>query len=442
MSVQRRNLDLATALEDARARYVADHPKSLERFRAAQAVMPGGNTRAVLHYAPFPFTVTRGAGARIWDADGHEYGDFLGEYTAGLYGHNHPILEQAIIEALKGGIVLGGPNMIEAEFARAMCDRFASVERIRFTNSGTELNLMALGAARAFTGRQDILVMNGAYHGGVLSFETNGPINAPFPFHFTDYNDAGVARDKILGLGDRLAAVIVEPMVGAGGGMPGTPEFLGALRDVATRTGAVLIFDEVMSSRHTAGGLQGYRGITPDLTSFGKYLGGGLTFGAFGGRAEIMDHFDPARDGAWGHAGTFNNNILTMAAGHAGLSRIYTPEVADRFFEAGNAFRAALAADLDRLDVPISFAGLGSMMVFHFHATPPAKPLLGAEKPPKELLELLHLDMIERGQFYARRGMINLSLATTTAEMAAFRTAFAAVVEARAPLIRSVIGAR
>jgi len=439
MASLHRNLNLETAVIEARAAYETGHPESLKYFQAAQSVMPGGNTRSVLHYGPFPFTVVKGEGARIWDADGNDYGDFLGEYTAGLYGHNNPIIEAAVAKALKNGVVLGGPNIVEAKLARLICERFHAVERLRFTNSGTESNILAISAARAFTGRSDIIVVDRAYHGGVLTFEGKSPLNVPFPIHKITFNQPDDARDTIRRLGDRLAAVLVEPMIGAGGGIPGDAEFHKALRDTSQEVGALLIFDEVMTSRHTAGGMQGYYQITPDLVSFGKYLGGGLTFGAFGGRADIIDRFDPTKPNAWGHAGTFNNNILTMSAGYAGLSEVYTPDVADGLFETGNAFRAAMQADLAKIDVPMQITGLGSMMVFHFADAPPTAPMdPGAS--PKELYELLHLDMIERGHFYARRGMINLSIATTQAEMDAFRAAFIDVIEARAPLIREAIG--
>jgi glutamate-1-semialdehyde 2,1-aminomutase len=200
----------------------------------------------------------------------------------------------------------------------------------------------------------------------------------------------------------------------------------------------LLIFDEVMTSRHTRSGLQGFHRIIPDMATFGKYIGGGLTLGTFGGRADIMGHFNPGHDAYWGHAGTFNNNILSMSAGYTGLSQVYTGDVADDFFAIGNAFREALQGDLARIDAPISVAGLGSMMVFHFQETAPLKPLLGVEKPPADLLELLHLDMIARGHFYARRGMINLSIETTPEQMTRFREDFCEVMEMRAPLIREI----
>jgi len=320
-----------------------------------------------------------------------------------------------------------------------MCERFHALERVRFCNSGTEANVFAVGAARAFTGRSDILVVDGAYHGGVLAFRGESPLNVPYPTHRVIYNDVQAAVERIEALGGELAAVLVEPMIGAGGCIPADGAFLRGLREATRETGALLIFDEVMTSRLTAGGLQGYHRITPDLVTFGKYLGGGLTFGAFGGRAGIMERFDPGRADSWAHAGTFNNNILTMTAGYVSLSEVYTPEAADAFFERGNDFRASLAQAVAAIDAPVQITGLGSMMAFHFAHQAPSAPG-GARQIPPGLYELIHLDMIERGQFYARRGMINLALPTTDAALDAFRAALTDTLEVRAPIIRQLVG--
>lgn len=432
-----RNYDFDGILGAARARYVAANPKSQSLFEAARDVMPGANTRSVLHFDPFPVTIVKGEGARIWDADGHGYSDFLGEYTAGLYGHDNAIISDAIRRALASGITLGGPNLVEAKLARLMCERFPAVERMRFCNSGTEANILAIGAARAFTGRSDILVVDRSYHGGVLTFAGESPLNLPFPIHRMTYNDTDAAIDQIRRLGKRLAAVLVEPMMGAGGGIPATREFLQGLRDATRETGALLIFDEVMTSRLTAGGLHGYHGIRPDIVSFGKYLGGGLTFGAFGGRADILERFDPTKAGAWPHAGTFNNNVLTMAAGFAGLSEVYTPQVADAFFARGNAFRESLCDAVSHLGLPIQITGLGSMMVFHLAGERPVTPP-DPSRTPAALFELLHLDMMELGHFYARRGMINLSLPMMDSDLDEFRSSFVDVLEKHSPAIASM----
>src|SRR5690606_2933021 len=222
--------------------------------------------------------------------------------------------------------VLGGPNAYEARLAELMCDRFPAVELVRFCNSGTEANLMCLSLARAATGRDAIMVFNGAYHGGFLSFTSgHSRVNAPFDYVMGEYNDVDGVRRLIAEHAARLAAVIVEPMMGAGGCIPGTPEFLTMLREETQRHGVVLIFDEVMTSRLAPGGLHGALGLTPDLVSFGKYLGGGVTFGAFGGNRELMGLLDPTRKDGFMHSGTYNNNVLTMAAGVAGVEKGFTP---------------------------------------------------------------------------------------------------------------------
>ncbi|MBM3600989.1 MAG: aminotransferase class III-fold pyridoxal phosphate-dependent enzyme [Alphaproteobacteria bacterium] len=430
-----RNLDLASALADAEERFTRANPDSKRRYDGATKVMPGGNTRTVLFFGPFPLTIARGEGCQLWDTDGHRYVDFLGEYSAGLYGHSNPIIRAAIERALADGIALGGHNKVEAELASLVCARFPSLERVRFCNSGTEANLFALVAARAHTGRNKIMVMQGGYHGGVFYFSGDGsPINAPFSFVKTRYNDIEGTL-KLIELHARdLAAVIVEPMMGGGGCIAADAEFLRMLREATRKHGVVLIFDEVMTSRLTPSGLQGKHGITPDLTTLGKYIGGGLTFGGFGGRAEIMDRFDPRRPDAWPHAGTFNNNILTMSAGAAGLSQVYTPEVAVSFNARGDKLRARLNALAEKRGLPVQFTGIGSMMTVHV--------LRGAIRSPDDLArkdkrwaDLFHLDMIGRGYYLARRGMITLSLPMTDADLDGFAQAIEDWLDERRDLI-------
>jgi glutamate-1-semialdehyde 2,1-aminomutase len=389
------------SVDEAIQSYVARNPESLRLHEARTRVMPGGNTRSVLHVPPFPLTIVRAEGARIWDADGHEYLDFLGEYTAGLYGHSHPAIVAAIEAALADGIVLGGPNRYELELAEAIQARFPSIELLRFCNSGTEANLMAVSLARAVTGREKILVFAGGYHGGVLAFAHGGsPTNAPFDFVVADYNDPGAAALVT----DDVAAVLVEPMQGSGGVIPGDRAFLQALRDAATAHGALLIFDEVMTSRLSTGGLQQVLDITPDLTTLGKYIGGGLAFGAFGGRADLLGRFDPSRPDAFQHAGTFNNAVLTMAAGAAGLTRVYTADEVARLNALGDRLRDRLNA----IDADFQATGYGSMVGLHFTRAPIRR---SSDTPPAaEQRTLLHLHLLERGYSYARRGFVALSV--------------------------------
>ena len=430
------NYDLAAAAEEAEARYAAANPKSAARHAAARLVLPGGNTRSVLHYDPFPVTLTRGAGARLWDLDGHEYLDFLGEYTAGLYGHSNPVIAAAVEAALRSGIVLGGPNAYEVELARLVTDRFPAVDQVRFSNSGTEANLMVLGAARAFTGRDKILVFDGAYHGGVLTFGAGGgAVNAPYPHVLAPYNDTDATLDLLRDHGPELAAVLIEPMMGAGGGIAAGRDFLAALRDETRRQGILLIFDEVMTSRLAPGGMQGKLGLAPDLTSFGKYLGGGLTFGAFGGRAEIMAGFDPTRPGAWSHAGTFNNNPLTMAAGVAGLTELFPPAAAETLNARGDRLRQGLVDAGRARGVPLQVLGLGSILALHFQSAPVRQPADTAATAPAART-LFHLEMLARGFYLARRGFMSLSLALTDDDCDAFVAAADAVLAEHAAVLR------
>ena len=216
---------------DAAARYTAANPLSQAGFERSTEFLPGADTRTVNHFAPFPATIVRGEGARLYDLDGHAYVDFLNDYTAGLYGHSNPAIQAAIAEAAKNGLTLGGPTPNQQEFAELICGRFPSVDRVRFTNSGTESNLMAVSLARAVTGRDKVLVFDGGYHGGPLSFM--GPdrrLNLPFQWIVGEYNDAESARSLIHAHADELACVLVEPMLGGGGCIPGTRVFLSALR--------------------------------------------------------------------------------------------------------------------------------------------------------------------------------------------------------------------
>lgn len=410
-----RNADIDAALNEAKEAYVVRNPNSMARYVEATSVMPGGNTRTVLHYAPFPLAMTRAEGCRLWDADGHEFIDFLGEYTAGLYGHSHPVIRAAVDRALDNGISYGASNMTEARFARAVCERFG-LQRVRFTNSGTEANLLAISLGRIYTRRGKVMVMNGGYHGAVFGFAGGGsPINAPFDYVLAPYNDTEATRALIAAHAADLAVVVAEPMMGSGGCIPATREFLAMLRAETTRVGALLIFDEVMTSRLAPGGLQSVVGVKPDLTTLGKYVGGGMSFGAFGGRSEIMDLFDPRRSDALPHAGTFNNNVLTMNAGLAGLTQVYTPEAALALNARGDALRERLNALCVKAGAPVRFTGIGSMLAVHTTTRPIHSPA-DAAKGDQKLKELFFFDMLAHGIWLARRGMMTLCLPIGDAE--------------------------
>jgi glutamate-1-semialdehyde 2,1-aminomutase len=434
----RANFTLADELQAAEARYTDANPNGLAQWQRACEAMPGGNTRTVLFYSPFPLTMARGEGAYLWDLDGHRYTDFLNDFSAGLYGHSHPVIRQAMAEALEAGLTLGGHNRYEEKLAALICARFPSIELVRFTNSGTEASLMAVLTAQAVTGRRRILVFEGGYHGGVFYFAPGGsPLNLPMDWLIGRYNDIGRAEELIRQHAGDLAAILVEPMQGAGGSIPGDPAFLGALREAATQAGSLLIFDEVMTSRLGPGGLQGELGVTPDMTVLGKYLGGGASFGAFGGRADVMERFDPRSAQAFPHAGTFNNNVLSMAAGTAGLETVYTPEAANELSVRGEVLKARLNEIARASGTAMQVTGMGSLMTVHFAPVAHGEirsvdDLAAADQDAKALF---HLEMLARGQYLARRGLMSLSLALSEDDLDAFADAAADVLAVHGPLM-------
>lgn len=411
------NSALELSLLEARNHFIAEHPRSCELHNQARTVMPGGNTRSVLYYQPFPIAMDKGEGSTLWDIDGHEFVNLCGEYTAGLFGHSEMRIHAAVQQAMKRGLNLAAVGKAECELAKLVCARFPSIELVRFTNSGTEANLMALMAARVHTGRDTILAFRGGYHGGVLLFTPQGPspTTVPFPFVVGDYNDPESTSALIEQHRDRLAAVIVEPMLGSGGCIPAEISFLKALRKATRGVGALLIFDEVMTSRMSDGGLQKRLGIVPDLTTLGKYMAGGMSFGAFGGRADVMSLFD----GRLPHAGTFNNNVLSMAAGRVALGEIFTKAVAEELYERGERLRASLNERLTKLNMAMHFSGVGSVATAHFRAPVIRRPYMPTAGEDG-LRELFFLDMLHAGFYLARRGMIALSLPVQQSDLDRF----------------------
>jgi glutamate-1-semialdehyde 2,1-aminomutase len=299
--------------------------------------------------------------------------------------------------------------MLEQKLATLIVERFPSIELVRFTNSGSEANLMALAAARAHTKRSKVMVFTGGYHGGLLSFGDVATLNAPFEFVIGKYNDIADARKLIKAHGDDIAAILVEPMQGASGSIPGDPAFLSYLRTAASRIHAVLVFDEVMTSRLSTGGRQLLLDITPDITTLGKYFGGGMSFGAFGGNAEIMSMFDPRRPKHLVHSGTFNNNVLSMAAGTAGLGTVLTPAALKTLNDRGDALRNKLNDLCALYDADMQFTGLGSLFNMHPTRTPVSCTDDIAGCDPAEI-DLFYFHLLANDIFIARRGFIALTL--------------------------------
>ncbi len=436
------NSDLQSALAEAKQAYVDRNPKSFVRHQDACVAMPGGNTRTTLHNAPFPLTVVRGEGCRLWDADGHEYIDVLGEYTAGIYGHSHPVIRKAIDKALDHGWNFAGRNESEGKLAKLVVDRIPSIDLVRFTNSGTEGNVMALAGARVFAQRKGrtkatkVMVFHGGYHGGVLYFVSGGsPVNMPYEYVVAPYNDVEGTRSLLARHGEELFAVLLEPMQGSGGCLPGNLDFLQMVRSETKARGITMIFDEVMTSRLSPGGLQEKTGVIPDMTTLGKYIGGGMSFGAFGGRRDIMELFDPTKPDSLPHAGTFNNNVLTMAAGVAGYGEVYTPEAAKELNDRGDRIRERLNAICRSAGVEFQFSGIGSMMTAHA-TTRPIRSAADLASSNQDAKELFYFDMVAAGIWIARRGFVALNVMIGDAEGDRFVAAVEEFVAARKALLQ------
>jgi glutamate-1-semialdehyde 2,1-aminomutase len=353
--------------------------------------MPGGTTRTTTYFDPYPLYIERGDGCRVWDADGTERIDMLGNYTAMILGHAHPKVVEAIAKQAARGTGFAAANPIEVELAALLCERVPSVDAIRFCNSGTEATMFAMRLARAFTGRTKIARMEGGYHGTHDYAEVSthpdldqaGPPDAPnaqpdsmgtpewvlrqtvvLPFNNPNAAEAIIRRES-----GELAAVILEPIIGAGGVIPATVEFLQRLRDVTRELGIVLIFDEVISFRVAPGGAQQLYGVTPDLTTLGKIIGGGLPVAAFGGRADVMELVDPRREPNMAQGGTYNGNPLGMAAGLATMREL-TPDVYVELNRQGARVIEQLSEVFASHGVAVQVNGAGSLFALHFTDAP------------------------------------------------------------------------
>ncbi len=415
-----RSRELSEAVLDAERRFAATNPLSYARHLRARSVLPGGHSRQTLYYAPFPVTFVRGRDARLTDLDGHEYLDLVGDYAAGVLGHTCEPVQRAAREALAQGLSLGGVNSKEVELAELIAARIPSMQQMRFCNSGSEACLFSVQLARHATRKPKIMVFKGCYHGGFLIYGDADPaLSIPFEVVKATYNDVEGARAALRANVDSVAAVLVEPMMGAAGAIPGSAEFLGMLREETRRTGALLIFDEVMTSRLSPGGLQGLYGIAPDLTTLGKFWGGGFPFGAFGGSREIMRHLDVGAGGNLSQGGTFNANIVTVTAGIVAARDVYTPRVCAELNERGDRLRAALQRLAVDTGVALQTTGIGSTFNLHWHTRPIRHP---ADVEPHDSVHrrLFQLEMMLRGYYVAQRGTINLSLPLTDRELDSF----------------------
>ncbi|MGW2560951.1 aspartate aminotransferase family protein [Streptomyces sp. NPDC001514] len=412
---------ITSALENAHQRYAAKRPISKKQHAKARAFLPSGTTRSVLDFDPFPFTVESAAACLLRDIDGHEYLDYLGDYSVGLAGHNPEAVRDAVASVLDNGWSFGTVAAEEAEVARMLCERFESMDLVRFTSSGTEANLVAINLALKSAGRSKVLVFDGGYHGGFLSFSRGRPsLNVPLDAVICDYNDLDSVREAFQQWPEQIGCVLVEPMLGSGGRIQAAPDFLQGLRTLCDENGSVLIFDEVQTSRMSHGGGQSLLGVRPDLTTLGKYIGGGFGFGVVGGAEELMLQIARGGEPSYDHSGTFNNNRFSMAASAAMLSTVLTRSRLDALFQRGEVLRKH--ADAILREHGFQATGWGSLMGIHPTDVPiiRASDLAGTDKRP---VELLFHEMLERGIYIGKSGFVTLSLPQTAETDAHFLTA-------------------
>ncbi len=405
-------------------------------------VMPGGDTRTSTFFTPFPIVLERGEGHRVWDVDGNAYIDLLNNYTSLVHGHAHPRIVAAVVDQAGQGFCFSAPHRSQAELAARITDRVESVEHLRFTNSGTEAVMQAVRAARAATGRTRIVKAHGGYHGSweqvpmVLEEAIGTPPAVGDLITWVDYNDvAGLERAMAEG-GSDVAAIILEPVLGGGGIIAASAAFLAAARRLATQHGALLILDEVITARLDRGGYQRVLGVRPDLTTFGKIIGGGLPVGAVGGSAEAMAVFDPRRPGHIDHGGTFNGNPMTMVAGCASVDLLDDAAIAT-LNELGSRLAEGLARCLEHGPVPGTVTSAGSLVQIHLGTTGPIRSWADVDLATP-LLDVVHRACLEEGVYFARRGMLNVSTAMDDAVVDDVIRRFACALDRAGPALHDL----
>ena len=437
------------SLDRELAEYTSKTSRSRALHEEAVAVMPGGNSRTTTFFDPYPFYFQRGQGAHIWDADGVERVDFNGNYTSLVLGHATPDVVKAVQAVAESGLSFPGPTEYEVRLAEMLVRRVPSVESLRFTNSGTEATMNAVRLARAFTGRTKLAKFEGAFHGThdwvMVSVtgeaKTWGNRRRPKSVAWSagippavlknvvvlPWNDPEACEEILASEAANLAAVIVDPYLCNGGLVPPVEGFLPRLREVTERHGILLILDEVISFRTAWGGAQERLGLRPDLTTFGKIIGGGLPVGAFGGRRDIMAFYDPRKGGARiSQGGTFNANPVTMAAGVATLNAL-TPESYARLDALGDRLRGGIGRLLTATRRRGQVTGVGSLFWLHW-TTETLTDYRSTKPKDAEMPQRVFMGLLNDGIFMTQRGLGACSLAMGDDDVDRFVNALARVL--------------
>ena len=413
---------------------------SARLFDEARRFIPGGvnsPVRAMKSVGmPHPLFIARGDGAHIWDADGNEFVDFVSSWGPMILGWGHPDVVARLHAQIDAGTSFGAPTELEVDLARLICGAVPSVELVRMVNSGTEATMSAVRVARGYTGREKVVKFIGCYHGhsdGFLAAAGSGVLTLSLPDSpgvtrgttadtlLVEYNDVDGLGELFEKRGAEIAALIVEPVAGNMGVVPPAPGFLEACRDVCTRHGAVLIFDEVITGFRVGwGGAQERFGVLPDLTTLGKIIGGGLPVGAFGGRREIMETVAPL--GTTYQAGTLSGNPLAMSAGIATLTALSEPGVYERLEALGRRVAEGLRAAADAAGRPVTINRVGAMLTMFFHDGP-VRSFADARHADTDAYAAYWRHMLESGVYLApsqfESAMISLALSDDDIERAA-----------------------
>ena len=412
-------------------------PRSRRVYEQTRKWIPGGTGGGLGFLRPYPTYIRRAEGCYLYDLDGRRLVDLVnGSYSLPL-GHNLPEIRDAVTAQLQHGMFFTAPSELEHQLARLLCERIPSLEKVRFTASGTEATLFALRLARAITGRPKIAKMVGGYHGSHDSVEVGTGRSPVLRRDISPGLSRGIASQvvllpfnhhqecehRIMAHKDELAAVIVEPVLGSGGMIPPGDDFLTFLRDLTRRQGILLIFDEMISSPLATGGAQEYYRVVPDLTAAGKAMGGGMPMGVFGGRADIMALVDPAPRGRplVGHIATYGGHPLSMASSIALLEAL-TPQVHRQLHKLGNQIREGLRKLASDLSVPLQVTGAGHLFAFHWtkHEVVDYET---AKTSDFEVIRSITLSLLNRGFFISGRARCCISTALTEEHVKQFITA-------------------
>jgi glutamate-1-semialdehyde 2,1-aminomutase len=383
--------------------------KSAQLAKRAERVMPGGDTRTTTYYRPYALTIERGEGPFLWDVDGNKYIDLLGNYTSLVHGNAYPPIVEAATKALQDGSSWPARSEAQIELATILCERFESVDRVRFCNSGTEAGMLAAHVARRLTGRKLILMARYGYHGSYDDLEVGLAGQDGERTMLADFGEATAFEALLSERGSEVAAVFLEPILGSAGVVEPPAGFLGRVAEATHRAGAMFVIDEVITLRLAEGGGQQIFEVKPDLTMFGKVIGGGFPVGAIGGSEDMMSAFDPRNRGSIFHSGTFNGNPVTCAAGAVSMRELTQARI-DKMAKQGERLAAELARAARQVDLPFSVRHYGSLMNVFFLKEPPPATIA---RDDARAISNFHLAALNQGLFLAPRGMIALSTVIT-----------------------------